>query len=145
MKWGYEHASQPLISRRDFTLRVLRHATVAVALLVGSLAIGIVGYAALDHLSWVDAFVNASMILGGMGPVDPMTNDAAKLFAGTYALYSGVVFLLSVGVVFAPVLHRILHKLNLQLPPDDDEDGAGSQGAAGEAKANGAAAPKGTA
>ena len=57
------------------------------------------------------------MILGGMGPVDPMTNDAAKLFAGLYALYSGVVFLLSVGVVFAPVLHRILHKLHLQEGP----------------------------
>ena len=125
MKVGYEHSSEPLLPRRAFTVRVLRHAALAAGLLVGSLGVGVVGYAFLDHLPWVDAFVNASMILGGMGPVDPMTNDAAKVFAGVYALYSGVVFLISVGVVFAPVLHRILHTLHLQgnTPADATEGG----------------------
>jgi hypothetical protein len=110
----YEHASEPLISRRDFTMRMLRHGAGALALLGGSLMIGIVGYAALDNMKPVDAFLNASMILGGMGPVDPLTNNTAKIFAGVYALYSGAVFLVAVGVVFAPVLHRIFHKLHLE-------------------------------
>src|SRR3954464_9393363 len=101
----YEHASEPLIPRRDFVVRVLLHAGGAVVLLGGSLVIGIVGYAYFDHLRWIDAFGNASMILGGMGPVDPLTNDAAKLFAGVYALYAGVVFLVAVGTIFAPILH----------------------------------------
>ena len=126
----YERASEPLLPRRAFTLRVLRHAGLAAVLLVGSLGVGVVGYAFLDHLSWIDAFVNASMILGGMGPVDPMTNDAAKFFAGVYALYSGVVFLISVGVIFAPVLHRVLHTLHLQAEPaadgTDSDDSAAS-------------------
>lgn len=121
----YERASEPLLPRRAFTLRVLRHAGLAALLLIGSLGVGVLGYAALDHLSWIDAFVNASMILGGMGPVDPMTNDAAKFFAGVYALYSGVVFLISVGVIFAPVLHRLLHKLHLQADPAADDTDAG--------------------
>ncbi len=116
----YEHSSEPLLPRREFTLRVLRHAALAALLLAGSLGVGVLGYAYLDHLPWIDAFVNASMILGGMGPVDPMTNDAAKFFAGVYALYSGVIFLISVGVIFAPVLHRVLHKLHLQAPTSDD-------------------------
>ena len=122
----YEHASEPLLPRRAFTLRVLRHAALASLLLAGSLGVGVLGYAFLDHLPWIDAFVNASMILGGMGPVDPMTNDAAKFFAGVYALYSGVIFLISVGVIFAPVLHRLLHKLHLQAEPAADADSGDS-------------------
>ena len=93
----YEHVSEPLISRHDFTLRMLRHGAGALALLGGSLVIGIVGHAVLDNLDPVDAFLNAAMILGGMGPVDPLRNDAAKVFAGIYALYSGAVFLVAVG------------------------------------------------
>jgi hypothetical protein len=117
----YEHSSQPLLPRRAFTLRVLRHAGLAAILLVGSLGVGVLGYMVLGNLGPVDAFMNASMILGGMGPVDVLKSDGAKVFAGLYALYSGVVFLLSVGVVFAPVLHRILHKLHLQAAtPEDD-------------------------
>lgn len=122
----YEHASEPLLPRRAFIMRVLRHAGLAALLLVGSLGVGVLGYAVLGNLSWVDAFLNASMILGGMGPVDVLKTDAAKVFAGIYALYSGVVFLLSVGVVFAPVLHRVLHKLHLQAATADDSTKDGS-------------------
>lgn len=109
----YESRDEPLISRRAFALRLARHAFLALALLGGSLAIGIAGYVSLAHLGPIDAFLNAAMILGGMGPVDPLPDDGAKLFAGFYALYSGVVFLVVVGVVFAPILHRILHRFHL--------------------------------
>ena len=85
----------------------------SLGLLGGSLLLGIAGYMALAHLEFVDAFLNAVMILGGMGPVDTLPDDAAKLFAGIYALYSGIVFLVVVGVVFAPIFHRIIHHLHL--------------------------------
>jgi hypothetical protein len=78
-----------------------------------ALVIGVVGYMALADLSPVDAFLNASMILGGMGPVDPLNSDAAKIFAGLYALFSGIVFLVIAGVVLAPFLHRVLHRLHI--------------------------------
>lgn len=93
---------------------MLRHGAIAGGVLGGSLLIGILGYSVLDGLSPVDAFLNAAMILGGMGPVDPLRSDAAKLFAGLYALYSGVVFLLVAGLLFAPVVHRILHSFHLE-------------------------------
>ena len=117
----YESFQQPMISRREFAWRFFRHTMVGLVLLVGSLFIGVAGYMGLAHLRLVDAFLNAAMILGGMGPVDVLSDDAAKWFAGLYALYSGVVFLVVVGVVFAPVLHRILHRLHIDTS-DDDED-----------------------
>lgn len=126
----YENVNEPLISRRAFGLRMVRHGAVAIALLAGSLVIGMVGYAVLAEMRPVDAFVNAAMILGGMGPVDPLTNDAAKLFAGVYAIYSGVVFLVAVGAIFAPALHRVLHKLHLAGAATDHRD-TGSTGADG--------------
>lgn len=89
-------------------------------LLIGSLLIGVAGYMGFAHLRLVDAFLNAAMILGGMGPVDVLSDDAAKWFAGIYALYSGVVFLVVVGVVFAPVLHRILHHLHIDTGDDGE-------------------------
>jgi len=115
----YESIHEPLIPRREFIRRLLLHVALAAAILGGSLVIGWVGYAVLAHLAPVDAFVNAAMILGGMGPVDPLTNDTAKWFAGIYALYAGVVFLVSVSVIVAPVLHRILHTLHLDTSDDD--------------------------
>ncbi len=116
----YEPFDRPLISRRAFAIRFLRHGMLGAGLLLGSLAIGMAGYIALAHLSVVDAFLNAAMILGGMGPVDVLIDDAAKVFAGMYALYSGVVFLVVVGVVFAPALHRVLHRLHINTGDDDD-------------------------
>jgi len=112
----YESYGEPMISRTAFAGRVIRHGALAVLPITLSLAIGIAGYMSLAGLSPIDAFLNAAMILGGMGPVDPMTNDAAKLFAGVYALYSGVVFLVVAGLLLAPFLHRVLHRLHI----DDD-------------------------
>jgi hypothetical protein len=114
----YERYDQPVLSRRAFAARVLRHAALAGVLLFGSLAIGVVGYMALAKQSFIDAFLNAAMILGGMGPVDALPTDTAKVFAGLYAIYSGVFFLIIAGLVLAPFLHRVLHLLNLDT---DDE------------------------
>lgn len=80
----------------------------------GALAIGMAGYHVLEHMGWVDAFANASMILSGMGPLGELKTTAGKIFAGCYALFSGVAFLTSVGVIFAPIVHRGLHKFHLE-------------------------------
>ncbi len=77
-----------------------------------SLLIGAIGYWHFAHLGWIDAFYNASMICAGMGPVVELTTDNAKIFATIYSIYSGVAFLTSVGVIFAPMVHRLLHKLH---------------------------------
>ena len=108
------------MSRRAFAARVFRHAALAGLLLFASLAIGVLGYMALAHLGFIDAFLNAAMILGGMGPVDPLPTDAAKVFAGVYAIYSGVFFLVIAGLILAPFLHRVLHLLNLDTDGEDD-------------------------
>lgn len=115
----YERYDQPVLTQRAFVARVVRHAALAALLLLASLGIGVVGYMSLANLGFVDAFLNAAMILGGMGPVDALTTDAAKIFAGAYALYCGVFFLVIAGVILAPFLHRVLHLLNL----DTDDDG----------------------
>ena len=120
----YESYDEPLLSRTAFLGRVLRHVGIAVVALLISLSIGMAGYIGLAGLAPVDAFLNAAMILGGMGPVDPLTSDGAKVFAGFYALYCGTVFLVIAGLVLAPFLHRVLHRLNL----DDDDDDADKQG-----------------
>lgn len=109
----YEPFSKPLISRAAFIRRLLWHTLVALTILGMSLAVGMIGYAALAHLSWIDAFLNASMILGGMGPVDVLTTDAAKIFAGLYALFSGLIILAAAGIVVTPVIHRLMHSLHL--------------------------------
>lgn len=109
----FEHFTQPVLPIRSFLLRLAKHGGIAGAFLASSLAVGIVGYRYLGDMSWLDAFLNASMILTGMGPVSPLTAPAAKVFAGFYALYSGVAFLSAVGILFAPVLHRLLHRLHL--------------------------------
>lgn len=108
----YEHHSAPLLSRRQFIRRVARHGGVAVAIIGLSLAIGTVGYHVTADLPWIDSLLNAAMILTGMGPVDTLTTDRAKIFASIYALYSGIVFLAATGVLFMPFFHRILHKLH---------------------------------
>ena len=110
----YEHYKQPVLPFPAFLKRLLRHLGIAVLILAVSLGIGVIGYRMLAGLGWVDSLLNASMILGGMGPVDALHNVAGKLFASFYALYSGMVFLVAVGIIFAPVFHRILHRFHLE-------------------------------
>ena len=111
----FEHRREPLLPRRKFAHRVARHACVAGLLVAGSLGLGILGYHVWCGLAWLDALVNASMILTGMGPVDPVTSVAGKLFESFYALFSGVAFLTIMAVLFAPVAHRFLHRFHLDL------------------------------
>ena len=108
----YESKRHPPISRRKFLRRLLNHFVVALALLLGSLVLGMAGYEYFENLPWRDAFLNAAMLLGGMGPVDAPRTDGGKLFAGLYALYAGLVFLVAVGLVFTPIVHRLMHKFH---------------------------------
>ncbi len=110
----FEHRKEPLLPRGKFIRRVARHGLFAFAIIFVSLAIGIAGYHVLEGLGWIDATVNAAMILGGMGPVNQLRTDAGKLFAAAYALFSGIVFLVAVAVLLAPVFHRFLHKFHLE-------------------------------
>jgi len=107
-------STQPLASRRVFVRRLVRSGIVFTVFIGSSLFVGILGYHWLGRLPWIDALFNAAMILTGMGPVDRMTTSGAKIFASAYALFSGVAFLSSVGVLLAPVLHRILHRFHLE-------------------------------
>ncbi len=124
----FEHHTQPLLPRQAFFRRLVRFALAALLLVSVSWGIGILGYRALEGMSWIDATLNSAMLLGGMGPVDPLHTDAGKLFASFYALFSGIVFLVAVGVLIAPILHRLLHQFHLaetkREEEEDDEDEA---------------------
>jgi hypothetical protein len=109
----YEHHKQPLASRKTFVRRLALNAAIGAAVLVVSLGFGVLGYHFFEGLSWIDSLLNASMILGGMGPVNPLRTPAGKIFASFYALYSGVILLASVGVLIAPIFHRFLHRFHL--------------------------------
>jgi hypothetical protein len=114
-----EAKRQPLLPPAAFLRRFARFALLACAIIGLSLALGVVGYHLFEHLSWSDALLNASMILGGMGPVDRPQTLEGKLFASFYALFAGIVFLISVGVLLAPILHRFMHRFHLELDVDD--------------------------
>lgn len=111
---AFERRHEPLLSRRLFFFRMARFAAFAAALASVSLLVGTIGYHGIAGLPWLDAFLNASMILTGMGPVDPMRTSCAKAFAALYALFSGVVFLSSMGVLAAPFLHRLMHRFHVK-------------------------------
>lgn len=117
----FERRRQPLLPARAFRGRLVAYGALAMGLIGGSLAIGVLGYHTIAGLSWLDALLNASMILTGMGPVDPMRTAGAKIFASAYAIFSGVAFLTSVGVVVAPIFHRFLHRFHLEA--DEAEGG----------------------
>src|SRR5262245_53001241 len=106
----FEHRAQPLISRQRFITRMARMSGVAAGLIALSLLIGMLGYRYLVDTSWIDAFLNASMLLGGMGPVTTPDTAVGKLFAGLYALYCGLIVVVTAGLLLAPVAHRMLHK-----------------------------------
>ena len=111
----FEHHTQPLATRVEFARRMLRFGLVTAGIILFSLGIGILGYHYLESLSWIDSLLNASMILGGMGPVNNLQTNAGKIFASFYALYSGIVLLASVGILITPVFHRFLHRFHLEL------------------------------
>lgn len=105
----YESKHHPPIPRVHFIRRLLGHFFAAMALLAMSLFAGMAGYEYFEHLPWRDAFINAAMLLGGMGPVNAPQSDGGKIFAGLYALYAGLVFLIVLAIIFTPVIHRVLH------------------------------------
>jgi hypothetical protein len=110
----FEHRKQPLLDRPRFLRRFMLSATTGGALVVLSLAGGMLGYHHFEGMPWIDAFANAAMILSGMGPLVPMQSTAGKLFAGFYALYSGLALILITGIVFAPLVHRMLHRFHIE-------------------------------
>jgi hypothetical protein len=111
----FEHRKQPLLAQRKFLQRQLIYILVAFGMILGSVILGMLGYHYFENMPWVDALLNASMILGGMGPVNALRTEAGKLFASFYALYSGIIFLVVVGVIFVPLYHRFLHRFHLEL------------------------------
>lgn len=111
----------PLLSGTEFALRIAKNALLGLGLIVVSLGIGVVGYHVTAGLGWVDSLLNASMILTGMGPVDALPSDGAKIFASLYALFSGVAFLTIVAVLMAPLVHRFLHRFHLELADEEDD------------------------
>lgn len=108
----YEHRHQAPAHPRVFYARVARHALVGFGAIAFSLGLGMVGYATLEGLDWIDAFLDAAMLLGGMGPVHEPTHWGGKLFAGLYALYAGLVFLASATLMITPFVHRMLHRFH---------------------------------
>lgn len=114
----FEHRSEPLLPRAAFALRVAGHAGIALGIVLVGLLIRIIGYHETEGLHWIDATVNAAMILGGMGPVNQLHTTAGKMFASFYALFSGLAFIIIVGVVFAPIVHRFLHRFHLEPGPE---------------------------
>jgi hypothetical protein len=109
----YEHHTHHLLSWPAFLRRAGNHALIAFLILVGGVGVGTVGYRVFAGLAWIDAFLNASMISSGMGPVDRLNTTSAKLFAALYALFSGLVFIGVVGVALAPWVHRLFHRMHL--------------------------------
>ena len=108
----YERHGEPVLPWRQFRWRVTQHGLLGFAIVAGSLCFGTLGYRATEGMPWIDALLNASMILTGMGPVAPLTTVAAKLFAALFALYSGVVFVAVSAILVAPFAHRVLHQLH---------------------------------
>jgi hypothetical protein len=122
----FENKHEPLLPRKHFFLRLARSAGCAATFVLPSWALGILGYHFFESLSWLDATLNAAMILTGMGPVNPIQTVAGKLFASFYALFSGVVFITTAGLLLAPLAHRVIHHFHLEM-----ESGKPAQGAKG--------------
>lgn len=108
----YEHRKERPIPRKAFLWRLAKHVAAGILVVIISLGGGMAGYVCFERLSWLDAFLNAAMLLGGMGPVEPPATPGGKLFAGLYALYAGLVFLVVAGIILVPVVHRVLHRFH---------------------------------
>ena len=118
----FESMHTPLLPRKKFYARVRYHGLISVTVLAGCVVLGMAGYHIFEGMGWVDSYTNATMILSGMGPLDPIKTVGGRIFAGTYALFSGVAFLTTVGFFLMPGLHRLLHKFHLEngKPPKDE-------------------------
>jgi hypothetical protein len=115
----FESKNQPVLPTRQFAERVALNFGFASLLIGVSLLIGMAGYALFEGMTWIDAFANAAMILSGMGPLGPLQSVAGKLFAGCYALYSGLVLIFATGIILAPVVHRLLHQFHVDSSEKD--------------------------
>ena len=121
LKILFERHNEKLLPRRKFIRRLLKYASIAVGLVLVSLVIGMAGYHLFEGLSWVDSFLNAAMLMGGMGPVNAFQTDSGKIFAGVYALYCGMILLIAVGIFAVPVVHRFLHHFHLESEKKQDQ------------------------
>jgi len=113
----FERRHEELASTSEFAKRMIAFVGIALGLIGIALSIGVLGYHRLAGFGWVDSLLEASMILGGMGPVNPLSTDGAKIFASMYALFSGLIFIAVMGVILSPVVHRLMHKFHI-----DEED-----------------------
>jgi len=109
----FEKLNQPLASRRSYLMRLIHSILMGLLFITVAEVIGMIGYHYLEQISWIDSFVNASMILSSMGPLQQLHTIGGKLFAGFYALFCGLVFIFIIGVIFAPVVHRFIHKIHV--------------------------------
>ena len=123
----FEHRTEPIAPPARYVVRVLRRTGMAGTIVFLSLGIGTIGYHATEGMPWVDALLNASMILTGMGPVNPLQTTGGKVFATAYALFSGIVFLTTTALVFGPVIHRLLHRFHLQAMDEERENRRGDR------------------
>jgi len=119
MRRIFEHRDQKPIPLGAFLLRQGQYLFSSFLLIAIALGVGVLGYHEFESLSWLDSFLNAAMILGGMGPVDVLHTEAGKLFAGCYALFSGLIFLVAAGLFFSPLVHRLLHKFHFDAEPEN--------------------------
>ena len=115
----FEHRDEPVANPSTFARRLAANLAAALALILVSLLAGMTGYILLEGMNLTDAYLNATMILGGMGPVGTLSTNAGKVFAGTYALYCGVVLIFATGIILAPVVHRVLHEFHVEAESDD--------------------------
>jgi hypothetical protein len=127
----YESRHAPLAPRAVFLRRLAEVIALSIGLVVVSLVVGMWGYQHFEHLEWRDAFLNAAMLLGGMGPVETPATPGGKLFAGFYALYAGLILLVSVGLMLTPVLHRLMHQFHLEEGGEPAPGGEGKSGRRG--------------
>ena len=115
----FETSSKPLLPRPSYYARLARSAAIGLVVIAVALSVGMLGYHHFEGMPWIDAFANAAMILSGMGPLTALATAKGKLFAGFYALFSGLVFVVVMGIVFAPVVHRFMHRFHLETKKED--------------------------
>ena len=114
----FEKRYESLMPSRQFIIRLASSITIGLFIIAFAELVGMVGYHEFEDMGWVDAFVNAAMILSGMGPLTPLNTVGGKIFAGFYALFSGLAFILIIGIIFAPIVHRFFHRFHLDMDAD---------------------------